>query len=384
MQELSFVGSDGDYVLLRASDGTQFRVLLDDELRSAVRREPISERDAALVSPREIQMQVRAGLSIDDLVANSGASREYVEKFALPVMDELTHVISRALSVRITMAGDRYSETTQVEFGEVIGNRLASLGVSDYRWSSRKGEFTPWELQCSYGDNLATWSFDPRQLTLAPENELAVQLSNTQVLNDGLIPKLRPVTQPPAPKAEPKPEPTQAPTPEPVAVVVTEPEPDTSPMSVVPEPPAEAAASTAQGSGFTNPLGSITEDLGNTHEFGGVVPFGRSKAPVAESEPVGDLANTADLLDALRKRRAQRERELNDAAAIAREQDLAAEELELLDSTSEDEATPETAPIDVAPESESESASDSKSKSKGRPSMPSWDEIVFGTRADDE
>jgi hypothetical protein len=403
MSELRYLSTDGDYLLLEAADGTQYRLLIDESVRKAARREVVSEGDAAKISPRDIQLEVRSGVSVEDLAAKTGASLEYVQKFAAPVIDELAHVVSSALSVRITMAGDRYSETTQVEFGEVIANRLAATGVVQYVWTARKTDNGGWQLQCAFGDTLANWAFDPRKLALAPENEVAVQLSTQQSLTDGPLPKLRPVadntgaSESAAPAANSAPVAPAAQSPVTSAPVYPAP---VAPAAATPAPVATTIAEPESPATFANPVvrltsvegssQSITEDLGSTAEFDGVVPFGRTGAPAPASEPA-DLANTADLLDALRKRRLSREEDLSkdDSASTP---DLGATQAIDLPVVTAVPAQSVTGAVEPAQEAPTESipvveAPDEESKAapkRGRSSMPSWDEIVFSTKTDDE
>jgi hypothetical protein len=449
MADLRLESTDGEYLVLESPDGTTFRLLIDEALRKAVRRETVSANDSNLISPRDIQLEVRSGVTIEELAQKTGASLEYIEKFAAPVIDELAHVVSSALSVRITMAGDRYNETTQVEFGEVVANRLATNGIVQHSWAARKSDNHGWQLHCSYGDNRATWAFDPRKLLLSPENELAIQLSTQQSLTDGPIPRLRPVLDVAAQSAPSAPHATEADASEADAseagasetIAVFEPTfaqpvPPVSPISVVRvvediDAADEAAdefdlsATVAIETVSESTSANQTRDLGDTADFEGVVPFGRvtsqPEASDAASAPV-DLTNTADLLDALRKRRIERERDalaattgsisivpepaadfsesLDEAPAIdfsfEPEAASVADEPEYDSFDSFDEpaeerveedftegandsyngaVTAETTPIDVVEE---------KPKKPGRSSMPSWDEIVFNTRHDED
>lgn len=391
MADLRLDSTDGEYLVLSGVDGETHRLLIDEALRKAVRREVFTSADAETISPREIQLEIRAGVSIEDLVTKTGASLEYIEKFAAPVVDELAHVVRRALAVRITMAGDRYSETTQAEFGEVIANRLASQGVVSQKWSARKSDNGGWQLNCSFGDSHATWAFDPRKLTLSPENENAVSLSTQQSLTDAPIPRLRPVVVTGGSESA---KPSVAP------AVVSEPEPEVEPafeLEVDPEPePDFPEDHIAQ-------VTSITADLGRTVEFDGVIEFGRESAPAPASAGTDDLTNTADLLDALRRRRIERERDVLSTATgiidivpqseaeteetsagsafvptFAAPIAAVAQELETQlepDFDGIDDPAPETAPVDIVEAD--------KPKKAGRQSMPSWDEIVFNTRSDD-
>lgn len=417
MAELRLESSDGEYLVLESPDGTTYRLLIDEALRKAVRRETVTADDSNRISPRDIQLEVRSGVTIEELAAKTGASLEYIQKFAAPVIDELAHVVKSALSVRITMAGDRYNETTQVEFGEVIANRLAATGVVQQTWTARKSDNNGWQLHCHYGDNHATWAFDPRKLALAPENELAVQLSTQQSLTDGPIPRLRPVisvTGATQQDAATEFEPTFA---EPLPPISLVPNSD---LSVGEESPDEPAAPTEPERAPAT-VTSLTRDLAETVALEEDVPFGR-QAPLAEaaeefasSTDIGtDLANTADLLDALRRRRIERERdsypvdeslaadtpvEIEPVTIAVDPQPVEKIEAELEAEPAEDyldfaqfdgvdEPAAETAPIETigqvgidsaeGPELEAE-----KPKKAGRSSMPSWDEIVFNTRHDD-
>lgn len=361
MQELRYLKIDGEYLVAESESGESFRILVDDVLRKAVRKEPAASIATTTISPREIQLEVRAGMGLAELAAKSGAPLDYIEKFAAPVIDELAHVVQSALSVRITIAGDRYSETIQAEFGEVIANRLAAQGIIDQFWSSRKAENGSWLVTCHVQEQLATWSFDSRKLSLSPENELAVKLSTQQVVADSPIPKLRTLDS----------EPTQVP-----------------------------AAFAAQ-----------TSELAVTQEFEGVIPFGRSKPAEAPTEAVveaaaklaepaepaapgspalgEELANTADLLDALRKKRMQRE-EVSQIIDLPAEQPIAVPENTFTQDTAvievvQTETSPEVAaePEALTKEAtEPEAPVEAKPK-KGRAAVPSWNDIVFGTKTDE-
>lgn len=403
MADLRLDSTDGEYLVLSGADGETHRLLIDESLRKAVRREAFSSADTEGLSPREIQLEIRAGVTIEELAQKTGASLDYIEKFAAPVVDELLHVVRRALSVRITMAGDRYSETTQAEFGDVIANRLASQGVVNQAWSARKSDNGGWQISCRFGDSHATWAFDPRKLTISPENELAVSLSTQQSLTDAPIPRLRPVVATSVEAAAATPSPAVSPPPQEAKSVVT---PVAEP-AFAPEPTFLIAPDEASEPDFPEdhiaPVTSITADLGKTVDFEGVVEFGRDSMPAPESAGTADLTNTADLLDALRRRRIEREQDVLSAATgvidIVVEPEAEpeieipepaaapatsgfiptfAEPVQSVDSEDfdgVDEPAPETAAVDVV---EAE-----KPKKSGRASMPSWDEIVFNTRSDD-
>jgi len=402
MSDLRFESSDGEYLHLESADGTSYRLLIDDGVRRAIRRDVINDQDSVKISPRDIQLEIRAGVSLEELVAKTGASFEYVEKFAAPVIDELAHIVKSALSVRITMAGDRYSDTTQIEFGEVIANRLAAAGEVNYSWSARRSDNGGWQLHCRYGDNVATWAFDPRKLALSPENENAISLSTQQSLTDGPIPKLRPVLVTGATEVPPTdPVPVSVPPVTELISIVTQQANPPQPASVQKDQPTAAPVtplrpvnSNATDSATSGNASNLTEELGRTAEFDGVVPFGREANATAAPESAGveDLANTADLLDALRRRRLDRERETMESSSgfvppVIETPPTRQQAFEEFDSFTDELPEEGFEPSDQQLASEvvePEVEEDAKPKKPARASMPSWDSIVFSQKSDEE
>jgi hypothetical protein len=284
--------------------------------------------------------------------------------------------------VRITLAGDRYRDSTQIEFGEVVANRLASNGVVEYNWTAKKSDNGGWQLSCRFGDTVATWAFDSRKLALSPENEVAVQLSAQQTLTDSPLPKLRTVTPSLLPEPESTPVQSSAPA-APASPLAAVPATAQEDLSIDDDFFAELESEDIDETPVLKSVPTVTADLGRTAEFDGVVPFGRvSGTPAPESEPAESLANTADLLDALRQRRIAREQELTKTASMPTIQDtdedatdqvasgedvhheISGEELEF--TLESDESIPKAAP------------------KRGRSSMPSWDEIVFSTKPEED
>lgn len=351
MDDIRLFETDGDFLVLEAQDGQKFRLLIDDTVRSSIKREKIQQLDSISITPREIQEEIRNGASIDQLINKSGATFEYIEKFAAPVIAELEHMVSSALSVRLTIAGDRYNDSSQIEFGEIITGRLVTSGAQAISWVANKIEPNSWHIVANYTLNgaagSATWSFDPRRLTLSPESETAVTLSSQETLNNSVIPKLRTVDEGNHAETQviddviPIGRGADFETP-----IAREPELDR------PTPSTPAA--------FLKPVAD------------GVVSPEMSKAePTPELREPQPLSATADLLEALRRKRTEREEEKPRESQLAPHPDTA--NLRVIDI----EATPVEAIEELTEEPKT------ATPKKGRAAMPSWDEIVFGTKADD-
>lgn len=377
MDDIRLFETDGDFLVLEAQDGQKFRLLIDDTVRSSIKREKLQQLDSVNITPREIQEEIRNGATIEQLIKQSGASFDFIEKFAAPVIAELEHIVSSALSVRLTIAGDRYSDSTQIEFGEIISGRLVTSGASAISWVAKKIEPNSWHIIANYTLNgapgSATWAFDPRRLTLSPESETAVTLSSQETLNNSVIPKLRTVDVSAAAETvvmddvvpigrgaefeTPVAQEAQYPRPEPTT-------PSAFLKAVRPESSGEHTLTSApQRSTGQAP----TADVQSSPETQ------RAPEPQLTPEP---LSATADLLEALRRKRTERE--------IPKPADVSLEN------------HPDTASIrvvDIEPEAVTPAANDGNgddsaepkqaAPKKGRAAMPSWDEIVFGTKADD-
>ncbi|MEO0067181.1 MAG: hypothetical protein RJB63_306 [Actinomycetota bacterium] len=354
MQDIRLVGNDGEYLNLETQSGDKFRLVLDDSLRSAVKRDTSVQLDSVSISPREIQDAVRAGATAEEVSAKHAVPLDYVEKFALTVVDEIGHIIASAQAVRIAIAADRYSEATQLEFGEVIAERIATAGGSKVSWSAAKYEGLPWHVTVNYetgdGSAAAVWSFDQRKLVLSPENELAIKFSASNHASSVPTPKLRPLDQ------------TQ---------VISLPTVEEIEPEVAPEVPTLSVVSSIE---------ELTKASVEAAEAQvPVTPQVEPEAPIASEEP---LSATADLLEALRKKRAaatKAEGQISEVAPVVAQPTVeASEQVKPLTTPVQNEAIESTtSDLDEMP------AAPIAPAKKGRPSMPSWDEIVFGTKADD-
>lgn len=320
MKDIRFLGSDGDFLLLEDSEGQKFRLLLDQPLRSAIRNEVPQMLDQPRLSPREIQEEIRVGRSIEDIVQASGAPVAYVMKFAQPVLDELNHAVLNALTVRLEVPGDRYNDPTTREFGEIIKARLAASRAGIEKWSAMKAPEHGFYIYCEYnlGDRQikATWLYDPKRLALVPENEAAISLSSGDRIAT------------PAPKLKP------------------------------------VQAHVAQ---LSPKLADTIEILNDTE------PSLQPPNQKLDHDRAA-ISDTADLLEALRKKR--NERELLEVDDQITQTDF----LTVVPDIDEQETFPEE---DVNQDAREKSPEIPPASKRGRASIPSWDEIVFGTKAED-
>jgi hypothetical protein len=343
MEQLKVIGTEDDRLVLATESGERFSLAVDDVLRTELRksrRDRDGDAQAARPSPREIQSHIRAGLSAEEVASLLGARVEDVVRFEGPVLAEREHMVGQALAVPVLLGGDFESDGNPT-FGSAVRTKLAEAGATGERWTSWK-EHTGWivKLEFTAGevDHDARWGFDPRRSTLSPQNSDAIQLSRQGSLPDGLIPRLR--------------------------ALETVPAKDDSRFD----------------SGAFGPRKLPEADLESPDLPSPTAPAVQQAAIKRADDSVATSAETADLLEALRRRRGQREPlPGSEETASSRSHSPVAlfDALEPgYDESPADE--PDDTPFDIAPSAVAEAG-----RRKGRTSMPSWDEIVFGARTDD-
>jgi len=333
MDELHIVGVEDGALVLIAPGGEKFALPIDEALHARIRQSVVESGNGRRLSPKEIQAHIRGGMTARDVAQITGAPLEYIERFEGPVIAEREFVVESALSIPVHTAGaDPLAAPTT--FGEAIIERLRILDAIGEQWSAWK-ETTGWVVKLGYligaVEHDARWHFDPKRQTLSPINAEAVGLSRQEPAHEPEPPRLRAVM-----------------------------------------PMREDDALNASGDRFDSDAFAV--DPSSILDSGPVLaPLGSRPK---ERRPTAAHDQTADLLEALRRRRGER-----DAPAFDEEQprptaSMRVVELDIeLESAAEDEE-PQPAP---APRQ-----TGGFGKRKGRPQLPSWDEIVFGARPEDD
>lgn len=346
MENVTIVGTEDDLLILATGSGERFALAIDDvlhrEIRRARRRDE-GDKPRVTVSPREIQAHIRSGLSAAETAELLGVDVEHVTRFEGPVLAEREHIVGQALAVPV-LIGSEVEPDAQPTFGAAVRAKLADVGASDERWASWKddsGWVVKLEFTAAEVSHDARWGFDPRRSALSPLNSDASQLSRQGSLPDGLIPRLRAVEG--ARHESPYKDDSRF---------------DSGAFGprLLPAPEAEV----------DEPLMPERSD-----------PAAQAAAINRAPNESNTSAETADLLEALRRRRGQRESAPAVSDADERETpEPAVSPIALFDSLESEEAPAEKA----APQ---ESPQDAGGRRRRRNAMPSWDEIVFGARTDD-
>ncbi len=333
MQELRIVAvsEDGSYAVLAVPGrGGRFSLPIDDRLRIVARGQfsRLAQYEIEVESPlrpKEIQDRIRAGETAEEIADAAGVPIERVRRFEGPVLAERAYRAQEAQGASIRQPGD---SGPGPRLGDIVTQRLTALGVAaeEAQWDSRKRGDNSWQVQLMFTIGgrplMAEWVFDPRRRHVTPADDDAARLSLPEADLAGLSPGPRaPARATVTPigtrlAAAQPPAPAQS-RPEPA------PEPEVSQARAAGAHPARAAEAPARAAEAQPPRHAGAQPPR--------VPEARP-APAPEARPAAELAEPAP------------------------------------DAGSEETAVPQRG--------RARKAAGGRSR---RSSVPSWDEIMFGT-----
>jgi hypothetical protein len=171
MHDLTLVGvhDDGEHLVLSSADGHKYRLKVDEPLRAAVRRDRarLAQLQIELTQPlrpRDIQAKIRAGRTADEVAAEAGVAVEHVRRYEGPVLAEREFVARQARGVRVRRAtpGAPGSWPT---LDELVTQRLGAREVDPVtaEWDAWRTDGT-WFIRLTFTaggrERQAEWSYD--------------------------------------------------------------------------------------------------------------------------------------------------------------------------------------------------------------------------------
>ncbi|WP_158602752.1 septation protein SepH [Jiangella rhizosphaerae] len=382
MRELRLiaVSEDGAHLILSGHDGEQLALRVDDRLLAAIRgdRARLGQLDIRLESqlrPRDIQARIRAGESVDSVAAVAGMPREKVERFAGPVLAEREHIAGRARQATVRrLGGDGPPQTLEAAAGATAKTHGADPDLVE--WDAWRREDGRWLVRFAWAgeeEDSALFSFDPSGRTVVPEDDNARSIA-------GVLPAEAP--------AEPQPE--------------------------VPSGPARLSV---VGGGTSAPSGPADDDEGpDLPAFLKPAGVGPVRGLVRDldhddaDQDDDEFENTTPIPATTARRgnrrtsRTGRERRRREpdlfhdhtpepaepagpagpaGPADARDDEATSERLRLSDIAQHVETEEPAADLAPTADEPAPPARKSSSSRSRRPSVPSWDEIMFGRRKND-
>ena len=431
------LGDDGKIVICENDRGERFQIPADERLRAAARGDITRLGQIAIelesqMRPREIQSRIRAGESVDQVAAAAGVPANRVERFAYPVLLERSRTAELAQRAHPV----REDGPDVQELGEVISQAFSARG-QDYSaatWDSWKGEDGKWVVQLSWtagrSYNRAHWSFHPGAHggTVSPLDDHAIDLLDPNPNRQ--LRTVRPVTQLAAQALQvERPErvvqPVETPVEEPVEEPVehrqavgevsrrstgeseprteqefvqdfeltdepeTEPAPEPEPPAAPPRQPAATATTTTPAAPPRQPAATTTQPRQPVRE-----PAAEPRQPAATTRPpaASPRRPAAEPRTTERRTAAPRTKEpeprttkrTTEPAEPAAAAEPAAKTAEPRTAAQPRQpaaaAEPAPEPAAAAKEEAPKPARRGKGK-KARPTVPSWEDVLLGTRS---
>ncbi|MGW0791326.1 septation protein SepH [Streptomyces sp. NPDC002911] len=177
------VSNDGTRLVLKAADSTEYTLPIDERLRAAVRNDrarlgQIEIEVESHLRPRDIQARIRAGASAEEVAQFAGIPVDRVRRFEGPVLAERAFMAERARKTAVRRPG----ENTGPQLGEAVQERLLLRGADreTVQWDSWRRDDGTWEVLLVYrvaGEpHSASWTYDPPRRQVQAVDEEARSL----------------------------------------------------------------------------------------------------------------------------------------------------------------------------------------------------------------
>jgi hypothetical protein len=188
---LTGVSEDGRKLVLVSDARVEFTVDVDDRLRAAVAGEwpdqgedqgatgQLESQMQSTLRPRDIQARIRAGETPESVAQVAGTSVDKVMPYAAPVLAEREHVAQRAQRASIRRRPPEGGGTSTARtLGDAVGSHLRSRNVDPetVTWDAWRREDGRWTLTGSYTTTgrvgAAHFSFDaPGNYVVADDDD---------------------------------------------------------------------------------------------------------------------------------------------------------------------------------------------------------------------
>ncbi len=199
MQDLRLIGvhEDGQHLLLSALDGEHYRLPLDEALFAAARQDRPRlgqlqiEIDGGL-RPAEVQSMIRAGATTEEVADRAGWTVEKVRKYEGPILAERVHIADQARQVRVRGRSGQAGSGAPTLSGRVAQRmRDRDVDTEAVAWDAwRSPDDGRWTVALAFAaggrQRRATWTYDPVLRTVDAANDEARWLSADEPANGPL------------------------------------------------------------------------------------------------------------------------------------------------------------------------------------------------------
>ena len=184
LTQLRLIGvhDSGEHLLLSDGDGGRYLLPLDESLKAAARRDRPRlgqlqiEIDGA-IRPREVQALMRTGLTPEEIADRTGWSVDRIRRYEAPVLAEREHAANLAQAVYVRTGSH------PLTLGHRVARRLHGRGVdpADTSWDAVRSEEGNWTVTATFPaggrERTASWYFDMAGRTVVAADDEARWLS---------------------------------------------------------------------------------------------------------------------------------------------------------------------------------------------------------------
>lgn len=191
---LSGLDAEGARLILVDDFGEQYELPVGEPLRALLQSDalgPAEFRSAVQdLRPRDIQARIRAGETAESVARISGLDLEHVRRYEGAVVDERAYIAEQARSATIG------PEAEAPTLSQLVSQRLATRGVDDdlVKWDAYRRPDHPWTISVTFTvadlSHTGTWSFDPATKALSALDDDARWLSQL-TMPDTPVPQRR-------------------------------------------------------------------------------------------------------------------------------------------------------------------------------------------------
>ncbi|WGW13343.1 septation protein SepH [Saxibacter everestensis] len=196
MSELKLLGvhDDEEHLTLVDSGGNKFSLAIDESLYAAVRRDRTqlgklqTQQDPA--RPRDIQAKIRGGLTAEEVAEQAGVPIEQVRRYEGPVLGERAHIAEQAGRVLVYSVENPNDKPRPLI--ELVSERLRlrDVDLDSASWDAWRKPDGHWfvELSFSVGTKIRSASWTYNRGSIVAEDDEARWLSDSGPNDSGPIP----------------------------------------------------------------------------------------------------------------------------------------------------------------------------------------------------
>jgi Protein of unknown function (DUF3071) len=176
-KDLRTVGrsEDGESLELHDLDGNPYALRINDHLRSLVNQpapsplRSVANEASEEISIKELQARLRAGESMESISTNGHVSIEKIERYAQPILQERSYIISLAQKAEI--------KKLKMTLLEVVEAKLVPRGVEmkQCEWNTYRNDDGSWQILLAYptrdGKGNAEWRYESAKRRIESDDD---------------------------------------------------------------------------------------------------------------------------------------------------------------------------------------------------------------------